>query len=102
MKTTAHWFLPCLLLAAQAGDALELGARRELFVDRYLIDRLQGAELRLHAPQPANDILFLDRPWEGIVSGYVTVIREGPPITTCTTGAAPPARGPMAPRKRAR
>jgi hypothetical protein len=57
-------------------DALDLGTRRELFVDRYLIERLEGVDLRLHAPQPVGVALRLDRPWEGIVSGYVTVIYE--------------------------
>jgi len=59
-----------------AAEPLELGTRRELFVDRFLIERLEGAELRLHHPQPAGIVFRFDQPWEGIVSGYVTVLHE--------------------------
>ncbi len=67
------------IVAAWNGRAapIEIGARRELFVDRLLIETLNGAELRLQHPQPAGVALRLDRPWEGIVSGYVTVLRDG-------------------------
>ncbi len=54
-----------------------LGTRRELFVDRSLIDSMDRLELRLHAPTPAGTALKLDRPWEGIVSGYFTVLQDG-------------------------
>lgn len=66
-------------LAAEAAQAevVDVGGRRELFVDRELIDRMQGLELRLTEPRPAGTALKFDRPWEGIVSGYVTVLRDG-------------------------
>lgn len=71
-------FLLLLMTAAGARSApIALGERRELFVDRMLVESMQHAELRLHAPTPAGGALQLDRPWEGIVSGYVTVIRDG-------------------------
>lgn len=56
----------------------DIGTRRELFVDRALIAELDGAELRLQTPQSRGVALALDRPWEGIVSGYVTVLQDGP------------------------
>ena len=31
----------------------DIGARRELFIDHWLIDRLTGAQLKLHEPQLA-------------------------------------------------
>ena len=50
----------------------KLGSRRELFIDRYLIAQMTGAELRLHNPQlapaspsPANHM------------EYATVIKDG-------------------------
>lgn len=55
---------------------VEVGSRRELFVDHHLIDRLQGARLRLHPPQPREVVLRFDRPWEGIYSGYETVLKD--------------------------
>jgi hypothetical protein len=62
------------LLAAQP---LDLGARRELFVDHHLIERMQEVELRLAAPVDAGAVLALDRPWEGAFSAYFTVLRDG-------------------------
>lgn len=51
-------YLPFNLLilmsaAAAYTQPLDLGSRRELFVDRYLIEELRGVELRLHSPVKA-------------------------------------------------
>jgi hypothetical protein len=62
-------------LAAEANPpALDIGSRLELFVDDLLIDRLKGAALKLHEPQPAEVVLRFDAPWEGAFSGYATVL----------------------------
>ena len=66
-----------LTLCSLAAQPIDIGSRRELFVDRFLIDKLDGVELQLHHPTPAGTALQLDRPWEGIVSGYVTMIHDG-------------------------
>ena len=50
-------------------EEVKLGARRELFVDYYLIDRLEGARLELHEPRPAEVAIRVDRPWEGEFNG---------------------------------
>jgi len=64
---------------AGAGGVVALGSRRELFVDRFLIDRLAGgAAMALERPRDEGIALRLDRPWEGPFSGYATVIRDGP------------------------
>jgi len=63
--------------AMQAAEPVGIGDRRELFVDRHVIGRLDRTRLALHAPQPREVALKLDRPWEGIYSGYVTVLRDG-------------------------
>jgi len=60
-----------------AAGPLKIGSRLEPFLDRYLIDRLDGACLRVNAPQPAEVVLKFDRPWEGVAAGYVTVIKDG-------------------------
>ena len=56
---------------------VEVGDRRELFVDRQLIERMDRVDLRLHEPRPAGTALQLNQPWEGIVSGYFTVLQDG-------------------------
>ncbi|QDT56241.1 hypothetical protein Pan44_42930 [Caulifigura coniformis] len=50
---------------------------RELFVDRHLIESLEGGELTLAEPRDEGPALKFDRPWEGLFSGYATVIRDG-------------------------
>lgn len=68
-----------LLVAAWCSaqsPVLELGSRRELFVDRAVVQTLKGAELRLHEPRPDAYVLEFDRPWEGRYCGYVTVFKD--------------------------
>jgi hypothetical protein len=73
--------LAALLPLIGAGNdtrVMDIGSRLELFVDHTLIDRLQGAQLRLNHPVDAGVALKFDRPWEGAFSGYATVIKDGP------------------------
>jgi hypothetical protein len=55
---------------------IDLGNRREIFVDDYFIDKLDGLRLQMHAPHDEGPVLFFDKPCEGAFSGYVTVIKE--------------------------
>lgn len=64
---------------ADESAIVQLGSRRELFVDRHLVDSIEGARLALHRPRREGAALrFADRPWEGMYSGYVTVLMDGP------------------------
>ena len=66
-----------LALAAMAHAApLEIGTRLEPLVDNYLIDHLDGLELRLHHPIPRDVAITYDKPWEGNTSCYVTVFKD--------------------------
>ncbi|MBI1904546.1 MAG: hypothetical protein HYS13_25915, partial [Planctomycetia bacterium] len=62
---------------APAAEPIDLGARRELFVDHFLIERLQGASLRLHTPRDEGLAFKFDRPWEGLFCAYVTILKDG-------------------------
>ena len=78
---SAHfWLLICLAAIEQqpilADDPIDIGSRRELFVDDFLIDSINGAERRLHQPTPRNVAVATDLPWEGNGVGYVTVIQD--------------------------
>ena len=64
--------------AANAPEVRALGDRRELFVDRFLIEKLQGAELTLERPRPENIVVRFDQPWEGAFCAYATVLHDGP------------------------
>jgi hypothetical protein len=93
-------WLCCLLvlscpLAALAGDdkkTIALGSRRELFVDRHLVDRLSNLRLRSQAPRDEGVVLRFDRPWEGAFCGYATVIHHGKQLRLYYRGL-PAARG---------
>lgn len=58
------------------GDPIDIGSRRELFVDHLLIDKLDRASLQMHAPEPVSVALKFDKPWEGRFSGYITVLHD--------------------------
>ena len=56
---------------AFADDLLEIGSRRELFVDHYLVERLDNLRLKLHQPRLTPMV-------PGTPSGhYATVIKDG-------------------------
>ena len=58
--------------AERAGDAtIDIGSRLELFVDRLLVDRMDGVEFRLHEPQK------LPPPRSMFRGHYATVIKDG-------------------------
>ena len=65
------------MVGASAGEPLDLGLRRELFVDDYLVEKLDGAEQRLHRPTPREIAIVHDAPCEGNISYYHTVFRDG-------------------------
>ncbi|NLX99878.1 MAG: hypothetical protein GXY83_27590 [Rhodopirellula sp.] len=56
--------------AAEPGP-IEIGARLELFVDDFLIDRLDGPGLKMHCPRQASPTA---KPIKGY---YMTVIKDG-------------------------
>ena len=60
-----------------SSEPIDVGSRRELFVDQHLIDQLNGVRLELHRPTPREVSLVRNKPWEGNVSGYTTVFRDG-------------------------
>lgn len=72
MKAAA--FLLALALPLLAADPIHIGGRRELFVDHFLIDTLSRTELRLQTPRDEGVAIRFDKPWEGLFSGYVTIM----------------------------
>ena len=42
--------------------SIHIGSRRELFVDDYLIDTLDGTTLKLHEPRSAGVALTYEEP----------------------------------------
>ena len=58
-------------------EAINIGSRRELFVDYLLIDRLANASLRLHEPVSGGVAIRVDKPWEGAANFGLSVIKFG-------------------------
>ncbi|MCX5660956.1 MAG: hypothetical protein NTW19_14720 [Planctomycetota bacterium] len=56
---------------------LDLGPRRELFVDGALVDRLTSAARVLHAPERREVVWQTQTPWESSTSGYFNLFRDG-------------------------
>lgn len=65
--------LVCLFSA----EPIDIGSRRELFVDTALIESMRNVELTLHEPVAREVALVLDKPWEGNSCGYFTVFQDG-------------------------
>src|SRR5690349_20034611 len=79
-----HWCIAlrlCTLLGVAAplvaAEPIELGSRRELFVDGYLIEKLDRAELSLQTPRDEGIAFNFDQPWEGAFSAYTTILKDG-------------------------
>ena len=65
-------------VSTNAAEAINIGDRRELFVDQHLTQELRGdATRRMHHPIPRDVAVRHDAPWEGAGSGYHTVIKDG-------------------------
>ena len=81
--------LVCLFATFSCADdssVLKIGSRRELFVDDYLIDRMENVELALHHPRDEGIAFKFDNPWEGLFAGYCTIIKDGSSFTAYYRG----------------
>jgi len=71
--------------------AYEIGSRRELFVDDFLIDgQSGGVERRLQHPVPREIVLKLDKPWEGDTSAYFAMVQDGARVLMYYRGQVSP------------
>jgi len=75
------WYLVIALIVfctfmSMGQGIIDLGNRRELFVDDYLIDKLDNLSLKLHEPVLRDVSFKFELPWEGLYCGYVTMIYD--------------------------
>lgn len=57
---------------------MNIGTRRELFVDEHLIDHFKkAARLKLHHPRREEVAITFNRPWEGNISLHAAIIAAG-------------------------
>ncbi len=61
---------------SQVKEVIQMGDRREIFVDHYLIDKMDGVQMIKHTPHDEGPVLYFEKPWEGVFCGYCTVIKD--------------------------
>ena len=67
-----------MTIGAVAAEPIDIGSRRELFVDDYLVERLSGkVKLVVQQPVAREVVLVTDKPWEGNACVYFTILRDG-------------------------
>ena len=57
---------------------LDVGDKLELLVDDYIVEHKINVKRNIHQPVPQDIAITFDKPWEGNISTYYTVIRESP------------------------
>ena len=65
-------------LAAAGGPPLDVGDRKQLFIDRRFIAAEQGVTLAANPPQKLGIVLEATEPWEVGPGGYFRVVEDGP------------------------
>jgi hypothetical protein len=76
-RLVALLFIPTCQAAIDASaGAIDLGSRRQLFLDNHLIATQHNTRLMLHPPQPREVVFKFDAPWEGPMSAYITIMRD--------------------------
>ena len=69
--------LGCAIPALAAEAPVPIASHLQLFVDAQLIASQRGTQLRQHRPLPREVVFTFDAPWEGPMSGYVTMMQDG-------------------------
>lgn len=78
MKLLTFLGLFTVLTTELAAEPISLGSRLELFVDDFLVDKIQGGlEFQVQQPTPHDVILTTDEPWEGNTCAYYTIFQDG-------------------------
>ncbi len=78
---TLRLFCSCLLVVGLESFAFsvnppDIGTRLEPFMDPYLIEGMDGVQLRVNSPRAEGVVLKFDQAWEGAFCGYCTVIHD--------------------------
>lgn len=79
------------LVASAAAEPIDIGSRRELFVDEHLIESLDGVRLELNRPRRREVVFRTDAAWEGNGSAYQSVFQDGEEIRMYYRGGHHPA-----------
>jgi hypothetical protein len=62
----------------EAGSPIAVGSEKQLFIDDRFIAHSDGITLTMNPPyQDHEPLLLADKPWEGHIGAYDTVLKEG-------------------------
>ena len=67
----------CFFAVAEDDAPLDIGNRRELFIDDYLVSKLENVELLTHRPERKNLAAVFYKPWEGEYQNYFSALFDG-------------------------
>ena len=63
---------------ADRDTPIVINSEKQLFIDDKLIAESDGITLTMNPPQQIPEpVLVIDRPWEGVIGAYNTVLKEG-------------------------
>jgi hypothetical protein len=71
------------------GAPIELSTRRELFVDHFLIEELDGLALQLQRPQPREVVFRIQGPGENACTACYNLHQDGPRVVMYYRGYYP-------------
>lgn len=54
-----------------------INSELQLFVDEWLIEKMNNVSIKLHQPQRKEVVFIFDKTWEGKESGYIGVFKDG-------------------------
>ena len=64
------------ILCHAATSPLDLKSDIFLFMDEDIIAQNSNLTLQMHSPEPKEVVFVFDAPWEGLESGYVTLLKD--------------------------
>lgn len=62
--------------ALHAAEPVDIGTRRELFLDDFWIESSNNAQILVHQPVRKEIVVDWNKPWEGSGSGYTVVMKD--------------------------
>lgn len=81
MHLSPYLWIPVLLgsvlAVAPTHRPLDIGSNLQLMLDGWLVDEMTGLTFKLHSPTPREIALKMQMPWEGEISFYPVVIKDG-------------------------
>ena len=62
---------------ADRDSPIAVNSEKQLFIDEKFIAESSGVTLTMNPPQQMSEpMLVVDRPWEGFIGAYNTVLKE--------------------------